>query len=121
MVLRKHRVFISAAIHEAQKSTMRCKHGSVITCDGIIVSRGYNYRVFTGSSFSVHAEEVAISRLPCHLRRNCDDDSKLCLYVIRLGQNGEVTNSKPCRKCTARIKSMFNIYKIFFSCDNIRD
>ena len=122
---RKHRLYIVSAIEEARKSSMRCQHGCVIICNGIIVARGHNYRIKNSVYYSVHAEEAAINELLSRRPRNNNIaprkrksiESRMTLYVVRIRQNGDLTNSKPCSYCTPKINAQVHISKIFYSSD----
>lgn len=112
---KKHRDFIFAAIQEANKSCMHSQHGCVIICNGNIVSKGHNYRKYTPPKYSVHAEEHAIQNLSNKDKKFNRCKTGLSMYVVRIRENGQITNSKPCMSCTRQISKIEKISKIFYS------
>lgn len=70
---------------------------------------------------SVHAEMMAISRLP--INRKKKKKISVNLLVIRIQYNGKLKNSKPCPKCMNDIiskipKKGYKIDRVYHSDDN---
>jgi deoxycytidylate deaminase len=114
---KKHQKFIDAAIDEALKSSMRFKHGCVISFHNNIIAKGHNYRKSRVVGFSIHAEEAAVNELITRKWAGSVKRQNLHLYVVRVRKNGNVCNSKPCRMCSKRIYQIQCISKIFYSTD----
>lgn len=110
--------WIEAAITEARKSTMNSKHGciGIDPKTGHILSRGFNVfdsrgfkfdntikrRLVPDKIYGVHAEASAIFRTPRSYRYG------LILVVIKINNQGQLSNSKPCKHC----ERIINKYKI---------
>lgn len=107
------RLFIDEAYNQARKSIMNCNHGAVVIHRGKIVGRGYNTYIDSNYKRSIHAEEKAISE---SLKRLSESDLKKCeLIIIRINNQGEYLDSKPCANCSKLIQR-YSIKKVFYSC-----
>ena len=110
--------FVYEAAKQARKSPCDMKHGAVIVLRNEIVAKGYNYypeicdmskRKF---KLSVHAERAAIQKfLRCYRRTELKNTT---LYVVRLGKDDTLRNSKPCRHC-ARVIQKYELAKTYYS------
>ena len=80
-----------------------------------IVSTGWNYCIFmssfdphpyymNGKKVSVHAEEHALRRADPRMLNGAS------LYVVRKMCDGNLTNSKPCKRCESIILSCMKKY-----------
>ncbi len=80
------------------KSTSTFKHSACIIKKNKILSIGYNYHLTKniGNKYTVHAEVSSILNLPKQYRRDLQDCE---LIVIRIGGDGEIRCSKPCKNC----------------------
>lgn len=117
--------YISEAIAEAQKSDLRCKHGSVIVKDGKIVAKGYNKYTgydrnggaYANGKWTVHAEADAIHNYTKSNMKNAD------LYVLRFhDKTNEISNSAPCHSCKElidRCMKKFKLKKVYYTSYNI--
>lgn len=117
--------YVCEAIIEAQKSNLRCKHGSVIVKDGKIVSRGYNKYTgydrnggaFANGKWTTHAEADAIHNCTKSNMKNAD------LYVVRFhSKTNEISNSEPCNDCKELIDrciKKFKLKKVYYTSCNI--
>ncbi|MHB1910113.1 MAG: hypothetical protein ACYCQJ_14745 [Nitrososphaerales archaeon] len=76
-----------------------------------VLTRGTNYIL---NGIPIHAEVDALSKLPASRRVQT-----VILTVIRVRQDGTLTNSCPCLHCLAAIAKMaqfgYNINQIYFS------
>jgi deoxycytidylate deaminase len=95
---------------------MEHKHGCIVLHHGKIMSTGYNYNkvqhrnIFCKNiSCSTHAEMSAILSLK---GKKADT-----LIVVRVGKDGSLRDSKPCKYCYEFIYKI-GIRKIFYSLDN---
>ena len=115
-IQKKHRDYVEEAIQLAQKSTMIKQHGSVIVKDGEIIGKGYNYRVPNlKCTYSIHAEIDAI----LNAKKTCKNDFRDCiLYVVRINNKKDLSQSLPCEKCNQFI-IRHKIPKVYFSCKMI--
>lgn len=65
-------------------------------------------------SIGCHAEEHAIQKYNFKRHKKC---KKLHLVVVRVDDNGELCNSKPCSNCVQVLKNN-NIRKVTYSVDD---
>lgn len=88
-----------------------------------IIHRSKYYKKITYAEKSIHAEEMAISKI----KRNPKKMINVSLMVIRISYNSTIetyhlANSKPCVSCMYKIKNTVNIgyhiNKIYFSDEN---
>lgn len=92
---KSQRYYLSAAIEEARKSTMKQRHGAVIVKSNEIIGRGYNYYIRNPID-SEHAESVAIKS--CKMKGISPKGANM--YVVRItGKKEMLSNSKPCKEC----------------------
>lgn len=98
MVSFKDRNWLRVAQYEASKSPCLHKHGCVIIGGGKLLSRGYNH-YNNKHGYSCHAEMDTLRKMPKTKRR------RLKLYVVRVGRNQDVKNSKPCPTCALVLKN----------------
>ena len=82
---------MEVAKEEAENSDMNHRHGAAVIKNGKLISSGRN-RVRCGWP-SRHAEMDALLSLSPKDRRGST------VYVVRVGANGELRNSKPCLMC----------------------
>ncbi len=118
MITNRDYIFISHALNEALKSSMKYKHGSVIRKGKKIIAKGYNkpFIVSIGckpNTCSLHAEVASLKDL---IHRNIKNRN-LILYVVRISNN-EIMNSKPCLNCRNTLID-HGITKIVYSINNI--
>ena len=89
---------------QASKSTMTHKHGAVIIHNNEIIGRGHTHHAYyMVHGKSCHAEIAAIHSVS---RRNRPKLHESCLMVLRIGNDGQLKNSKPCDKCADIIRKM---------------
>lgn len=103
---------IAAEIAEevASKSGQYQKHGAVVVQNGKVVSSGFNKS--TGrypSMHTLHAEMAAI--------KMCANPADSHVYVVRVSSQGNLANSKPCKKCY-RFMLKLGISKVWWSTGN---
>jgi deoxycytidylate deaminase len=117
---KKKEKFIANASFEAMKSPMLFKLGCVAVYGGKQIASGYNnYRTYSKDksilnkySCSMHAEIDCIRKI-----KNMSFKNKLknvCLYVVKINNDFEFTNSKPCSTCTPVLKNM-KIKKVYYT------
>lgn len=120
--MRKHIVFIEAAIQCALKSRMFHRHGSVIVKRNRIIGSGYNMMLKRPKrqQYSTHAEVNAIE--DAKQKGHTFDGTRM--YVIRLMRESNhhdnclrLRNSLPCSHCS-RFITAHNILKVYFTCDD---
>jgi deoxycytidylate deaminase len=119
--MKKHFVFIQAAIECALKSNMFHRHGSVIVKRNRIIGSGYNMMLKRPKhhQYSTHAEVSAIE----DAKQRGHDFHGTRMYVIRLMRGSShsekclrLRNSLPCCHCS-RFINAHNILRVFFTCD----
>ncbi len=111
----KKKHMITLATELAKKVEFNVRHGCVIFKGNRVISTGYNqirycnkldkkYRKWINS---LHAEQKAIIF--------SNDDLRRCsILVVRLNNNNELKNSRPCSKCLGLIKDV-GIRNIYYS------
>jgi deoxycytidylate deaminase len=113
----KHEKFILTASTLALKSNQNHKHGCVIVYKGKIISTGYNWSEL-GNDFiyTKHAEFDCISKIKRLRNKNKVLFNECSLYVVRINDDHNLRNSKPCNNC---FDYMFKcgIKKIYYSDD----
>jgi tRNA(Arg) A34 adenosine deaminase TadA len=93
-----HKKCIDKAANAAEKSNGYYRHGAVIVYRNKVISSASNmylsrYTIEKPHN-SIHAEVNAIMRVKNkHILKHC------FLYVVRINNNGEIKNSKPCENC----------------------
>lgn len=106
---------IKVAIEEAKRSNFKHKHGCVIFKGSKIIASGYNeirycnelnkkYRKWINS---LHAEQKTILFSQAPVKR-CS------LLVVRINNNYDLMESKPCNMCQSLIQDV-GITKVYFS------
>ena len=120
-ISKKHKEYIDTAVHIAQRSCMRCKHGAIIVKNGSVVACGHNYssqHCIYRNKYSLHAEVNAIydfftkNKIPLRNKKKILRDA--FMIVIRIEKDGSLRNSKPCSEC-ARVICRYNIGTILYS------
>jgi len=109
--------YIMQAANEAYKSPVLMRHGSVAVANGKIRGRGYNhYRSYSKDAFinnccTCHAECDVLHKLLKirNLRRN-----NITMYIVRIGQGGELRESAPCHHCHEKML-FFGIKTLIYS------
>lgn len=93
----------------------RCSHIAYLLKHNKIVHIGFNkikthplLKYYPKHSNGIHAELDVI------MKSNMDDLSSYTLVVIRVGRNGKITMSKPCKSCQ-NIISQYNIFECYYS------
>ena len=116
---------INLARKIAINSDLVQKHGSILICDGQIIS-GYNHFTCSKNCITIHAEEDAIKNFIAFCRKKYYDDlyirrklRKALLITIRV-KNDIIKSSAPCRDCIELIKS-YGIRQIIYSDIDITD
>lgn len=99
----------------ARLSTHKFKHGALILRGNRVVSLNHNKATQThpkaNSKFNtLHAEAAAILSSKADLKGTD-------LYVVRVVNNGDTAESKPCRYCQQLIKES-GIKRVYYSSDN---
>ncbi len=111
----KHRKFIFTASKIASKSNLNNKHGCVIVHRGKILSTGYNCCHYNNHNIHTrHAEFDCISKIKKIRNKNKILLSECSLYVVRINDENNLKNSKPCNKCFEYIIKS-GIKKIYYS------
>ena len=107
--------FFEEAAIEATKSPMGVQHGAVLVRRNRIVARGHNRYSRSCHNptmkISIHAEISAIDNYRFNNYKN------LTMYVVRIGANGELRMSRPCRHCMNEIITK-KIPTVYYSCDD---
>lgn len=103
----------SRAIKLSEKCEGRCKHVSFLVKSNKVVSSGVNAKKTDTFAYDlykwpfIHSEAAAIKSLPRQIdARDCD------LYNFRIGKNGSLLMSKPCRSCAILLDThgLTNVY-----------
>ena len=110
--------YIDLAATEATKSNALYRHGCIAVSSGKIIAKGYNkYRTYSKDGLipetcSCHAEIDVL--------RKCNklpEKNKISIYVVRLSEGDNLSNSTPCQQCVDTMKD-FGIKKIIYSHKN---
>jgi tRNA(Arg) A34 adenosine deaminase TadA len=110
-------------LNEANKSTLRYRHGCVATYGGKIIKSGYNTSKYDKNTCTCHAEVNVLNNLYNNYCRKQQKNKilkmfrKTTLYVCRITQGGFSDNSAPCYDCLNLIKK-YKIKKIIFFMDD---
>ena len=101
---RKEMNHINTAAEEATSSELMMRHGAVAVQNGKCIAKGYNnYRTYSSDNIldpavccTCHAECDVLHKLLKirNLRRN-----NITMYIVRIGQSGELRESAPCHDC----------------------
>lgn len=106
--------YLQKCIRLAERSSLTHKHGCVIvdTKSGEIISQGFNCRLNNHAQVtSLHAEIAAIKNAKKDLLNGIECD----MYIVRLGCQGNLRYSKPCKRCSCVIESRTRIRHIYYS------
>lgn len=115
MLSKQEEKFIASASHYATLSPMNNRHGCIVVMNGQEISAGYNnYRNYSrdkmiSNCLSCHAEISAVRNALKGEHNKRKQESmlrRMKLYVVRLNDQGKYMDSKPCRNCHCRLKSM---------------
>jgi len=107
---------VKVATKEAKKSKYEQKVGAVILKRKSIISKGHNYSHRSAKKLhprfqkwpnSIHAE------VDCIIKAR-QDLAGTTMYVIRINNNNQLMNSKPCDRCLMYIKHV-KIKKVYYS------
>ena len=110
--------YLNMAAEEAKKSGILYRHGCVAVSSGKVIARGYNkYRSYSkdgliSENTTCHAEIDVLRKC---MKKNIKN--KLTMYVVRLSDSDNFSNSVPCAKCAEIMKS-FDVKNICYSCAN---
>ena len=109
---------LNAVINEAKKSTYRYKVGACIFKNKRIISRACNsvrsnpiHPKYQNYLNSYHAEQRVVVGLEWKSLKGCN------IIIIRINNNNELRNAKPCKKCIELIKHL-KLFKIYYSTNN---
>ena len=101
---RKEMNHINTAATEATCSELMMRHGAVAVQNGKCIAKGHNnYRTYSSDNIldpaeccTCHAECDVLHKLLKirNLRRN-----NITMYIVRIGQSGELRESAPCHHC----------------------
>ena len=108
------RKYLQRCARLAERSSLTHKHGCVIvdTKSGEIISQGFNCRLNNHAHVhSLHAEIAAIKNAKKELLNGIECD----MYIVRLGLQGNMRYSKPCKRCSCVIESRTRIRHIYYS------
>lgn len=100
----QEQAYLARAVTLAKLSTMRQKHGAIIVKSGRILSMGFNtsrnesISNYPASSYSNHAESMAIRMVP-----NSEILVGSKLFVARVSRRGNLAYSRPCDICMESI------------------
>lgn len=108
----RQRRYLDAAAAMALRSPMNHRHGCVIVYRDEIIAAGTNRPLdWLQSAWSMHAECDALRQL--RGRRDCLPQCEL--YIIKLGHDHILRNSKPCSQCEQQITEA-GIRRVYYSC-----
>jgi deoxycytidylate deaminase len=111
MLSKQEEKFIAIASHYATLSPMNNHHGCIVVLNGQEIGSGYNnYRNYSrdkiiSGCLSCHAEISAV-RNAFKVITNQRRIKKMKVYVVRLSDQGEYLDSKPCYNCHHRLHSL---------------
>ncbi len=111
--------FLAIASHYASKSTMNSRHGCIIVLNGVVIANGFNHlRNYSNDKmlnkcYSCHAEIAAVRNAIKFTKIKQHDEHKqttllkrMTLYVVRLNNDNEFLDSKPCSNCFFTLKNI---------------
>ena len=110
--------YLNMAAEEAKKSDILYRHGCVAVSSGKVIARGHNkYRSYSKDGLirentTCHAEIDVLRKC---IKKNIKN--KLTMYVVRLSDSDNFSNSVPCAQCAEIMKS-FDVKNICYSCAN---
>lgn len=116
---RKEMTHINTAATEATNSDLMMRHGAVAVQNGKCIAKGHNnYRTYSSDNIldpaeccTCHAECDVLHKLLKirNLRRN-----NITMYIVRIGQSGELRESAPCHHCHEKML-FFGIKTLIYS------
>jgi deoxycytidylate deaminase len=116
---RKEMTHINTAATEATNSELMMRHGAVAVQNGKCIAKGHNnYRTYSSDNIldpaeccTCHAECDVLHKLLKirNLRRN-----NITMYIVRIGQSGELRESAPCHHCHEKML-FFGIKTLIYS------
>ena len=116
---RKEMTHINTAATEAANSELMMRHGAVAVQNGKCIAKGHNnYRTYSSDNIldpaeccTCHAECDVLHKLLKirNLRRN-----NITMYIVRIGQSGELRESAPCHHCHEKML-FFGIKTLIYS------
>ena len=111
--------FLAIASHYASKSTMNSRHGCIVVLNECMIANGFNHlRNYSNDKmlkhcYSCHAEIAAVrnaikfTKIKQHdIQRQNSLLKRMTLYVVRLNNDGEFLDSKPCSHCYCTLKEI---------------
>jgi len=116
---RKEMSHINTAAEEAANSLLMMRHGAIAVQNGKCIAKGCNnYRTYSSDNIldpaeccTCHAECDVLHKLLKirNLRRN-----NITMYIVRIGQGGELRESAPCHHCHEKML-FFGIKTLIYS------
>ena len=116
---RKEMTHINTAATEAASSELMFRHGAVAVQNGKCIAKGRNnYRTYSSDNIldpaeccTCHAECDVLHKLLKirNLRRN-----NITMYIVRIGQSGDLRESAPCHHCHEKML-FFGIKTLIYS------
>jgi deoxycytidylate deaminase len=105
--------------HFFMPTVKKSKHFSFILRKGKVLVWGYNRRKqITGDgTYTVHAEEHAVSRLLAELRNKERVGQKHIMVNIRMTRDGHLRYAYPCWRCQQAMK-VVGIRTVYYSLDH---
>jgi tRNA(Arg) A34 adenosine deaminase TadA len=103
-----HVRFVRLAALAASRASGGFRHGAVVVRDGKVLASGCN-RLCAVVTDSVHAEAAVIKRIP-RLKLH-----GTTMYVVRIGQDDRLLQSKPCKRCS-RFLERIGLKRIYYTC-----
>lgn len=127
IISKKEEKFIAIASHYASKSTMNSRHGCIVVLNGNVIGNGFNHlRNYSSDKmmnhcYSCHAEIAAVRNAIKFTKiRQYDEErqnsllKRMTLYVVRVNNDDEFLDSKPCNHCYCQLKEI-GIRNIIYS------
>jgi deoxycytidylate deaminase len=118
-ISKKDEKFLAMASHYASKSTMNSRHGCIVVLNGVVVANGFNHlRNYSSDKmlnqcYSCHAEIAAVRNAMKFTKIKQHDEhrqnsllKRMTLYVVRLNNDDEFLDSKPCIHCYSTLKEI---------------
>ncbi len=134
-ISKKDEKFLAIASHYASKSTMNNRHGCIVVLNGGVIANGFNHlRNYSNDKmlnhcYSCHAEIAAVRNAIKFTKIKQHDEHKqnsllkrMTLYVVRVNNDDEFLDSKPCSHCYCTLKEIGVrnvIYSDGISCSTI--
>ena len=129
MLSKQEEKFIALASHYARMSPMQNRHGCIAVLNGQEVGVGYNnYRNYSrdkiiSNCLSCHAEISAVRnalKSVINERKKEAMLKRMKLYVVRLNDQGQYMESKPCQACDCRLRSLGIRTVTYSTCEDFR-